>query len=145
MEATQAFDGDDCSGRQEPSRQLQRLLPRVTSWLEPDMWTARGAGHRLGVEAAVERIAVFAGARRTHHEGCHGRGRAVIRNVFDDRKARAAVRAVNEGIAEPTVLGIEQLPQAVGADADVRRDGLDTLLASVGAEDFKVGEAIGWD
>jgi hypothetical protein len=75
------------------------------------------------VKAAIQRIVVFAPALRAHRERRHRRFVAVVRNVADDRVARAAVRAVREGIAEAAVVRIEDLGEAIGAGREIGRDG----------------------
>jgi hypothetical protein len=68
--------------------------------------TAGPAGIGFGVEAAVHGIGILGHALRTHLEGMHGGEFAVIGDVADDRIARAAVRAVYEGIAVSSIIVI---------------------------------------
>ena len=86
------------------------------------MRAADRAAVRLGVIAAVFDVVVFPVAVRAHREGAHRGLGPVIGHVLDDREARAAVRAVDEGIAVAAVGRVAQFPQAVLADADVRRN-----------------------
>ena len=82
---------------------------------------ADGAGVGLRVEAAVGRVRVLARARRAHGEGRHGRARAVVGNAARDGEARAAVRAVDERVAEAAVGGVEELREALRAGGGVGR------------------------
>ena len=72
--------------------------------------------------AAVFNVVIFPLAVRAHGKGLHGSLRPVIGNVLDDGQTRAAVGAVNKRIAIAAVLRIQQLPQTVGADGDIRGD-----------------------
>jgi hypothetical protein len=92
------------------------------------------------MKAAVERVCVFATARIAHREIAHSRIGAVIRHVFDYREARAAVRAVDERIAEASVARVEHFTDAVFACGYVGRDG-DELFSVGGAfYDLKIIE-----
>ena len=81
-----------------------------------------GAGHGLGVEPPVGRVAVLGVAGVAQGEGAHRRLRPVVRELLDDRGARPAVGAVGERVAVPPVRGVEQLAQAVVAGGDVGRE-----------------------
>ena len=81
-----------------------------------------GAGDRLRVEAAVERILVLTTALVAQGEAGHRRVGTVVGNAADDREARPALRAVDEGVAEAAVGRVEELTQAVVAGGDVRWD-----------------------
>jgi hypothetical protein len=65
---------------------------------------------------------VLARAVVAHGEGAHGGQRPVVGERLDDRVARSAVRAVDEGVAEPAIGGVAHLAQAVVADRQVGRD-----------------------
>ncbi len=82
---------------------------------------AGGTGHRLGVEPAVDRVLVLASAVLAHRERPHRRALAVVRERLDDREPRPAVGAVDERVAEPAVVRVEQLRQAGVARGRVRR------------------------
>ncbi len=82
---------------------------------------AHGAGVGLRVEAAVGGVVVLALARRAHREGRHRRERPVVGDAPRDGEARAAVRAVDERIAEAAVARREELREAVGAGGRVGR------------------------
>ncbi len=75
----------------------------------------------LRVEAAVERVAVLAGAALAHGEVLHRRALAVVGQLLDDGEARPAVRAVDERVAVAPVVGVEQLAHAVVARGQVGR------------------------
>ncbi len=105
-----AFHGDDGtvpyrldSGAQRPARVHDIGL---TSRLERQLRTAFGTGNRLRVEASVERIAILAFAVCTQRESGHARVRAVVRQRFDQRVTRPALRAVDKGITIAAVLRI---------------------------------------
>ena len=85
------------------------------------MGPAFEAGVGLGVEAAVFGIAVFVCALLAHGESRHGRVLAVVGQLVDDREARSAVGAVDEGVVEAAVRGVEQLGGAFGAGGQVGR------------------------
>ena len=71
------------------------------------------------METAVARVDVLAAAQLVHLEAPHRRQRTVVRQPLDDREARPAVRAVDEGVAEPRIGRVAHLPEAVGADGRV--------------------------
>jgi hypothetical protein len=72
------------------------------------------------VKASAQRIVVFALTRFAHFKNAHRRVRAVVRNVFDNCKARSAIRAVDKGITKPPVISIEHFAQAIVANAHIR-------------------------
>ena len=74
------------------------------------------------MKSAVTGIAVFEFAARTHRKASHGSVRAIVGKRLQDAVAGPAVRAVNKGIAEATVIRIEELPEAILASAEVRQD-----------------------
>lgn len=61
-----------------------------------DMGAAFEARVGLRVEAAVQRVAVLAGAALAHGEVLHRRALAIVGQLLDDSEARAAVRASDE-------------------------------------------------
>ncbi len=128
VEAPEAFDRQGSP----VFEQLARLpdgsfffLRSFSVYFQPDMRAAGGAGDRLGMEAAVQRVVVFVMAVGAHLEGSHSGLRSVVGDVFDDGEARAAVGAVDEGVAVTAVGGVEELAQAVRADAVIWGDGLE--------------------
>ena len=103
--------------------------------------TAHLAGVGLGVEAAVEGIAVLLRARRAEPEAGHGRGGPVVGHVTDDGEAGPAVRAVGEGIAVAPVRRVEQLGPAGRAGGQVREHRRLEPAAPVAPADGEVPEA----
>ncbi len=93
---------------------------------------ARRARGRLGVEAPVARLLVLAAAVGAEREAAHRRVRPVVRQRADDGEARAAVRAVQEGIAIPAIGRVVQLGEAVVARREVGKD-RDALRATARA------------
>ena len=61
-------------------------------------------------------------AGRAHREPGHRRGRPVVGHAAHDREAGAAIRAVDERVAEAAVGRVPQLGEAVVAGRGVRRD-----------------------
>ena len=88
--------------------------------LKPDLWATHGTRVGLGVKTAIDRIVVLRLAFGAHLEGSHRRLRPVVGDVPDDGEAGAAVGAIDEGIAVAPVVRVEEFPQAVVADGDVR-------------------------
>jgi hypothetical protein len=131
MESTNAFDGDDSSGAKCGSCRCDRRLADAGGLSadnrhraggvcrEPDGWSACGAGIWLGMEPPRGRIPMLRLACRAHREGPHGRPAAVVGQRVDDREPRAAVGAVDEGAAMPSIGGIAQLGKACPAGGDV--------------------------
>ena len=111
--AAETFDSENCPGSKESDRLLERQR-------EPR--SARRTCDRLGVEASIRRIRVFAPAVRAHRKAGHRRRRAVIGDRADDRETRPALRAVDERVAEAAVGRVEELAQTVLAGGDVGRD-----------------------
>jgi len=101
-----------------------RIWPRSSSVaaLQPGARAAGVAGDRLGVEAPVAGIFIFGAARRAHREGRHGGARAVVGRFAYDRKARAAIGAIGERIAETACKRIANLLEARRACRGVGRN-----------------------
>ena len=68
------------------------------------------AGDRLGVESAVAGILVFGLAVAAHAEGVHRGPRPIVRQLLDDRPARAAVGTVGERVAIAALLRDRRSP-----------------------------------
>jgi hypothetical protein len=64
----------------------------------------------------------------------------VVGNVIDDGIARATVGAVYEGVAVSAVLGVEQFPETIITDRQIRRDEGSTLLLGATLPYFKIGK-----
>ena len=88
---------------------------------EGEMRTAGRAGHRFGVEAAVQRVLVLAPAGRAQRKAVHGRVGPVVGQRLDQRIARPALRAVDEGVTVPAVAGGRELGQAIGTAEEIGR------------------------
>ena len=85
-----------------------------------------GAAHcaaiRLRMVAPVFNVSILRLALWAHGERTHRGEGAVIGDISDDCKPRAAVGTVEEGIPVAPVTGISQLPQAILTDAHVGAD-----------------------
>ena len=132
METAQALHGQDApssehvdgAGEHRIGR-LAGIAPRhvVASDLLPThLRTAIETRVGLRVKPPVARIGVFGRTGFAHLETAHRRGGPVIGKLVDDREARTAVRAVDEWVAVPAVIGIVELAKAIIADAEVGRD-----------------------
>jgi hypothetical protein len=96
----------------------QRLVARID---ERERRPAGGAGVRLGVEAPGRRIGVFTQAEGALRERRHAGLGTVVGELAGQREARAALGAVDEGVAMAPVGRIEQLAQARVAGRAVGR------------------------
>ena len=74
------------------------------------------------MEAPVGGIAIFCGAARAEVEGRHRRIAAIVGKRPDQRIARTALRAIDEGIAEAAILRIGEFGRAVRAQELVGRN-----------------------
>jgi hypothetical protein len=74
------------------------------------------------VKAPIAGIEIFARTIGAHDEIGHRRQRPVVRHVANNRKTRAAIRAVVERITVTTIRRIENLADALVARRYVRRD-----------------------
>ena len=130
MEAAQAFQCDDFTGAKARHDFLDAQGElRATGW----------ASGWLSVETAVAWVVVFVCAVGAEGETCHGGLRPVIGQSAGDGVARAAMGAVEKGIAPTAVLGIEQLGEAGFADTGVRADGGAGAAAQDACPDFEAG------
>ena len=111
--AAEALDGQDPPLEQQSGGLLDR---------HRQPWPALVAGDRLGVEAAVSGILVFAATGGTEREAGHRRAASVVGDGRHDREAGAAIRAVDERVAVASIGRVEELLQAVVARGGVRRD-----------------------
>lgn len=122
--AAEALDGDDLAATQARQGFGDGIVDDQQAALRVAQREARTtfrAGVRLRMETPIRRIVVFAPAVRTHGEGRHAGVRPVVGQVARQGVARAAVRAVDEGMAPAPVGGIEQLGEAVRAGGGIRR------------------------
>ena len=94
-------------------------------------------GQALGCawKRRFEGIVVLGLAGRAHFEARHGGLRAVVGNAARDGEARAAVGAVEEGIAVAAVVGTKQLAQAVSAGGRVGGNAGGDLAARLAGDD----------
>ncbi len=71
------------------------------------MWATLRAGHRLGVEATIERVAIFFVTGRTQRKRRHHGKRAVVRHRANNGETWAAVGTVDKRITiTPLARGI---------------------------------------
>ena len=84
--------------------------------------SALGTRVGLRVKTPVRWIFVLREAPFTHCEAGHGSQRPVIGNLPRDGVARAAVGAVGEWITVPAISCAAEIPQAVVAGGDIRRN-----------------------
>jgi len=126
VEPAEPLDREDVSVANELRGLYQSLVTHrqctAAGIPERELGPALGASVRLRVEPAIRGIFVLGAARGTHRERLHGRVRPVVRQALDDAEARAAVRAVCEGVAIASIVRAEQLAQAIGTRCDVRED-----------------------
>ena len=118
--AADTLDRDDRSAAQRRGSRRHRRSPART--VPTQRRATVRAGDGLGVVAAVSGVGVFVGTRLTHREIRHRRGGPVVGQIGDDGIARTAVRARDEGMQVSAIAGVEQFPQAVGADGDIGRN-----------------------
>ena len=62
------------------------------------MWATLRAGHRLGVEATIERVAIFFVTGRTQRKRRHHGKRAIVRHRANNGETRATVGTVDKRI-----------------------------------------------
>ncbi len=89
---------------------------------QPDARATGGAGHRLGVKAAVGRAFVLGPTVGAHGKGGHGGGGAVVGDAAQDAQPWPAMGAVGEGIAVAAGRGIGDLGGTGGAKGGVGRN-----------------------
>ena len=83
--------------------------------------SALRAGKRLGMKSAVAWIGILGRALRTEGKARHRRIGTIIRQPFDQGVARAALGAINEGVAEAPISRITHFGKAFVAGKVVRR------------------------
>jgi len=125
VEAAEAFDGDDGAELEKTRRFANGLGDIHGSAVGGKKLKLRPtipAGVGLRVETAIGGIVIFDLASGTHFERVHGGAGAVVGNIANDGEARAAVGAVDEGIAKAAVARVGHFAEAVFADGDIGRD-----------------------
>jgi len=154
MQAAHTLHGHDAAFAEQPLRGLdrgpaedRRLVAAhghgpIAGRREPDGWSTRRAGDRLGVESPRRRIAILRRALRARGERPH-RGRLpVVRERLDDRAPRSAVGAGDERVGEPPITWIGHLGEACRAGRDV--GGHERRPHRGGPPAFEDHEARGW-
>ena len=113
MIAADALDRDDLAGSQCRDRGSEgrrtRNLAHLVRVAEFEPRSAVRAGDRLGMKSPVARVGIFGRAVRAQAEACHGRIGAVVRQALDQGVARAALGAIDEGIAVAAIVRIVQV------------------------------------
>ena len=125
VKSPQPLDGEHCAATEHLEGPSDGIVPFERPAIAVDqlqMRTAQRAGVGFGVESAVGGGFVFLAAVRAEREAGHRGGGPVVGNGADDREPGAAVGAVDEGVAEPAVGGVEELGQASVASGDVGAD-----------------------
>src|SRR6266498_1238286 len=150
METAKSLDAQDISlTQQTTSLEDRRCSALNTGYLRNGIgkWrmkfpqcherTTFRARNWLCVETPIKRILVFGTTIFTHHKLCHRSTRTVIGNIFDDRKTRAAVRAIDEWIKITSVVRIEQFTFTIRTNRYVCGNGLESALKAGRLFDFK--------
>ena len=142
MHPAEALDRDDFSLADGRAGQGDRvaLLPDTVCIQIEHMRPADRAAVGLGVVAAILDVVVFPVAVGAHRKLAHAGERPVVGHVLNDRKARPAVGAVDEGIAIAPVARAQQLAAAVVAQGDIRRDQRIAHALGPALEDAKIRE-----
>ena len=126
VKTTEALDGDHFAQLQAAQGFGHRVAGQgrhAVGLVEAQLRPAFRAGIRLGMEAPVARVAVFGIAAGALGKGRHAGARPVVGQAAGDGVARAAVGAVDEGVAPAPVLRVEKFGQARRTHAHVRPDG----------------------
>ena len=124
VKAAWPLDGEDLAGLQQGvgvghDVARDRVAMRVE---QRDLRAALRAAVAFGVQAAIIRLAVLGLALFAHGEGLHARAFAIVWQTVADRIARAAVRAVGEGVAPAPAVRREHFTEAIAADGGVLPD-----------------------
>ena len=122
MVSTEALDREDAAVAQQltcPRQCIVAVDQATVAVAVPQHRSAVRAADGLGMEAPVGGVGVFACAFGAHREGRHGGGGTVVGQGSDDREARAAVGAINEGVAVAPVGWVALFGRAVRAHGDV--------------------------
>ncbi len=142
VETTDALDGDDFAGRNPCPRCGNDISDGQTAvFLEPDMWSAVGAGIGLCVETSVRWVVVLGLAAVAHQERGHGRERPVVRGLSGDGETGPTIGAVDERVAIAPVLWIVHFGTTVGTDFEIWRNQRGGVVVAPALDDDKVGVA----
>ena len=144
MEAADAFDGEDLAGGEAGDGFGDGVgggNRQAIGGDEGELRAAVPAGVGLGVKAAVGGVVVLGLAGGAHFEARHGGLRAVVGDAAGDGVTRAAVGAVEEGIAVAAIGGREQLAEAVGAGGGVGGDSGRDAAEDFAGDDAEAGFA----
>lgn len=144
VESTQTFQSDNLAISQRcncgsnrfigSSHHLAAWIPKFSS--RPTL----GAGDWLCVKTPVSRGLVLSLAVGAHLERGHSGIRAVVGQALDYAVARAAVSAIDEGVAIAPVGRVEHFAETFRADRDVGQDNGGFAPAFSRFADFKRGE-----
>src|ERR1700735_1704040 len=125
MIATHTAQGDDPTGAQCHQCRIQRGLvaANLAATVTPVQGRpAFGARQWLGMETAVERVTVLGGAAVAQSEAIERRIRPIVGERANQRVARSALRAVNEGVSITPRTWIAQFLQTLIACEQVGRN-----------------------
>ena len=140
LEPAQAAQREDPAARDQPRGLTKSVLAARRLVAEQrELWAAARAGDGLGVEAAVERIGVFAGAVGAERKALHRGAHAVVRQALYDRVARAAAGAVGERIAVAPFARPGNLRKALGARGQIGGQRGVHLAATAALPDLEAG------
>ena len=136
VHAAQALHAEDAAALYQPPRRLYAVArqPAALRIHKKGPRSADRAAVRLCVIPPVFNVRKLRRTVRAHRELRHGGEGPVVGHGADYGKPGTAVRTVYEGIPVPAVRGVEQLAQAVLADADVGRDERAHGLSPVAAD-----------
>ena len=122
MISADPFDSCDLAVCQKPAHVPDRIRSSLRASDDIDFGPAVVAADRLGVVASGCRIIILSLTIRTHREFLHRCPAAVIWERIQDRQSRTAGCAVDKRVKVSSVRRIIQLPPAVLAGRDIRRD-----------------------
>ncbi len=125
MKSAETFYGNDAILFEQTDSLAQRFghVERDTvGRAEQQLRATIPAGVWLRVETAIGGIVILSLAGGAHRKGGHGSAPAVVGNIANNGEARAAIGAVDKGVAETAVAGIHHFTQAIGAHGNVWRD-----------------------
>ena len=122
MKAPYAFDSDNLSVQKLLANFSERGRACFSRRLKPDVRPTNGARIGLRMETPIGWVVIFGTARGTHRESRHGRERAVVGAVFNDRVARAAVGAGDERVVISAVGRIHEFFETIRACCNVWRN-----------------------